>query len=129
VAVTGVSAPRKRSTHDFGKLRVGASGHGAVGVAVGSLIRSQLGATVGIFVWAFFVESTIGGLYNSIDPYLPFTAATTLAGSRLGGGGFGFGGGSSATPLPFLAATALVTGVLLLISTLAATTTVKQDIT
>jgi ABC-2 type transport system permease protein len=100
----------------------------AVGVAVGSLIRSQIGATIGLFVWAFFVESTIGGLYTSIDPYLPFTAATTLAGSRPGGGGFGFGD-SSATPLPFLAATALVTGFLVLTTTLAASTTVQQDVT
>ncbi len=78
---------------------------------------------------AFFVESTLGGLYNSLDPYLPFTAATTLAGSGLGGGGFGFGGGDSSAPLPFLAAAALVTGVVLLISTLAAATTVQHDIT
>jgi hypothetical protein len=99
------------------------------GVAVGSLIRSQIGATIGTFVWAFFVESTIGGLYNQVDPYLPFTTATTLAGSRLGGGGFGFGGGSSSAPLPFLAATALVAGVLLLVSTAAAATTVRHDIT
>jgi len=102
---------------------------GAVGVALGSLIRSQIGATIGTFVWAFFVESTVGGLYDSVDPYLPFTAATTLAGSRLGGGGFGFSGGAAGAPLPFLAAAGLVVGVLLATSILAAATTVQGDVT
>jgi ABC-type transport system involved in multi-copper enzyme maturation permease subunit len=114
---------------DAGGAIVGAALFAAIGVALGSLIRSQIAVIIATFVWAFFIESIIGGLYDSIDPYLPFTAATTLAGSRLGGGGFGFGGGFTGTPLPFLAATALVTGALLLISTVAATTTLRQDVT
>jgi ABC-type transport system involved in multi-copper enzyme maturation permease subunit len=101
----------------------------AVGVAVGSLIRSQIGATIAILIWAFFLEATIGGLYKQLDPYLPFTAATTLAGSRLGGGGFGFGGTNTAAALPFPAAAGLVIGVLLLISTIAALTSIRRDVT
>jgi ABC-2 type transport system permease protein len=101
----------------------------AAGVGLGSLIRSQLATVIGVFVWAFFVESIVGGVLNAIGPYLPFTAATTLAGSRLGGGGFGFGGSSSATPLPFVAAGALVVGVAIVISALATRTTVQRDIT
>lgn len=101
----------------------------AVGVAVGSLIRSQVGAVIATFIWAFFFESIVGGLYNSIDRYLPFTAATTLAGSRIGGGGFGFAGGASGAPLPFLAAAALVLGLLVVLETAAAATTIRRDVT
>jgi ABC-2 type transport system permease protein len=100
----------------------------AVGVALGSLIRAQIGAVIGAFVWAFVVETVVGGLFNSIGPYLPFTAATTLAGSPLGGGGFGFSGSSTATPLRFAVAAALVAGVALLISVVAAKTTLQRDI-
>jgi ABC-2 type transport system permease protein len=100
----------------------------AVGVALGSLIRAQIGAVIGAFAWAFVVEAVVGGLFNSIGPYLPFTAATTLAGSPLGGGGFGFGGSSTATPLPFGVAAALVAGVALLILVAATKTTIRRDI-
>lgn len=101
----------------------------AIGVALGSLVRSQVGAIIATFVWAFFVEAIVGGVFNGIDPYLPFTAATTLAGSGLGGGGFGFAGSVSATALPFLAATALLLLVIGGLSAVAAATTVRQDIT
>ena len=79
---------------------------------------------------ADIVESVVGGLYGSIDPYLPFTAASTLAGSRLGGGAFGFGGaeGSNA-PLPFVAAALLVAGIAIALSAVAAATTVRRDVT
>lgn len=79
-------------------------------------------------MWAFVVEAVVGGLFNLIGPYLPFTVATTLAGSPLGGGGFGFSGSSTATPLRFAVAAALVAGVALLISVVAAKTTLQRDI-
>lgn len=40
---------------------LGAALLGALGVAVGSLIRSQIAVAVGAVVWAFFVESIVGG--------------------------------------------------------------------
>lgn len=101
----------------------------AIGVALGSLVRSQIAAVIAAFVWAFFVESIVGGVFNSLDPYLPFTAATTLAGSRLGGGGFGFGGNPSTTALPFLAASALVVALAAALSAGAAATSINRDIT
>ena len=84
----------------------------ALGVALGSLVRSQLAAIIGIFVWAVLIESLLGGLFPAIRPYLPYTAATTLAGAPLGGAAFGpahelSGGG----PLPFVAAAALIAAV------------------
>jgi ABC-2 type transport system permease protein len=91
----------------------------AVGVGLGSLLRSQLVAIVTVFVWGFVIEQLIGGLFDSTQPYLPYTAATTMAGAILGGG---------TSPLPFAAATALVAGVAALLSAVAAKTTVQRDI-
>lgn len=92
---------------------------GATGVAVGSLIRSQLVASVSLFAFGFVVEEIIGGLYNGAAPYLPFTAATTLAGSYPTGGD---------AALPFAAAAALVAAVGVFVALLASRTTVQQDI-
>jgi ABC-2 type transport system permease protein len=101
----------------------------AVGVGLGSLVRGQLGAVIGLFAWAFFLEPIVGGLFNDIGPYLPFTATTTIAGSRLGGGGFGYAGSSTASALPLIGAVALVTGVAVVLALTAARTTVRRDIT
>jgi ABC-type transport system involved in multi-copper enzyme maturation permease subunit len=109
---------------------LGAALFGAIGAAVGSLIRSQLAGVIGVFVWGLVVESLIGGLFTGVRPYLPYTAATTLAGIKLGGAAFGpahnLGGGG---PLPFAAAAALVAATAAAISFLAAKTTLKHDIT
>ena len=102
---------------------------GAAGAALGSLIRSQLAAVIGVFVWAIIVESVIGGLFTSVRPYLPYTAATTLAGTKLGYAGFGPSRAvSGGTPLPFAAATALLVGLAVLLAVVAARTTVRRDI-
>ncbi|MEW6059415.1 MAG: hypothetical protein AB1551_04620 [Actinomycetota bacterium] len=91
----------------------------AVGVGLGSLIRSQLAAIVTVFLWATLVEQLIGGLFDWIQPYLPFTTAGTMAGAVLGG---------DTSALPFAAAAALVAGVAVVVSGVAARTTVQADI-
>ena len=88
-------------------------------MGVGSLIRSQLAAIITVFAWGTVAEQIIGGLFGSIRPCLPFTAAATMAGSGLGG----------PNPLPFAAAAALVAAVAALLTGVAARTTVRQDIT
>ena len=109
---------------------VGAALLAALGVAVGSLVRSQLAAVIGIFVWAIVIESVIGGLYTSIRPYLPYTAATTLAGARLGGAAFGPAHGlNGGSPLPFAAAAALIAVIGVAIALTASRTTLRRDIT
>lgn len=100
----------------------------AVGVALGTLVRAQLAVVIGTFIWVVFGESILGGVYNQIGPYLPFTAATTLSGAKLGGGGFGFAGSSTATPLPFIAAVALILAIATAMSAIAARTTLRADI-
>jgi ABC-2 type transport system permease protein len=91
----------------------------SIGVGVGSLIRGQLAAIVAVFLWGFVIEQVIGGLFDSTQPYLPFTAAGTLAGLPLGG---------ATSPFPFAAAAALVAAVAVFISGIAARTTVQNDI-
>jgi ABC-2 type transport system permease protein len=110
---------------------LGAALFGAIGVAVGTLLRSQLAGVIGMFVWALVIESLIGGLFTTVRPYLPYTAATTMAGIKLGGAAFGPAHGLAgvAGPLPFAAATALVAATFLAVAALAARTTLRRDIT
>jgi hypothetical protein len=90
------------------------------GVALGTLIRAQIGAIVATFVWGFVIEQAVGGVYSSAQRYLPYTAAASMAGVKLG---------DAATPLPFAAAIALLAAVAVLIGLLAIRTTLKADIT
>jgi ABC-2 type transport system permease protein len=101
----------------------------AIGVAVGSLIRSQLAGVIGLFVWSVIIESLLGGLFHAVWRFLPYTAATTLSGSALGGGAFGPAHGASAgSPLPFAGATGLLIGLATVLGVIAAMTTVRRDI-
>jgi ABC-type transport system involved in multi-copper enzyme maturation permease subunit len=109
---------------------VGAALLAALGVGLGSLVRSQLAGVIGVFVWAIVIESVIGALFTSVRPYLPYTAATSLAGTRPGNAAFGPAHGlTGGGPLPFIAAAAVVAGVAAVIALLAARTTVRRDIT
>ncbi|MGH2871020.1 MAG: ABC transporter permease [Solirubrobacteraceae bacterium] len=110
---------------------LGAALFGAIGVAVGSLIRSQLAGVIGVFVWGLVVESLIGGLFTSVRPYLPYTAATTLGGIKLGNAAFGPAHGLAGTagPLPFPDAATLVAAIAVAIAALASRTTLTRDIT
>jgi len=108
---------------------VGGAMMGSLGAVAGSLVRSQLAGVIGVFVWSIILESLIGGLFTSIRPYLPYTAATSLAGTALGAAGFGPSRGvSGGTPLPFAAATALLIGLTAVLGVIAARTTVRRDI-
>jgi ABC-type transport system involved in multi-copper enzyme maturation permease subunit len=102
----------------------------AIGAALGALIRSQIAVVIGIMLWSIVAESILGGLFNSVQPYLPYTAATTLAGTPLGGAAFGpaHAAATSASPLPFAAATALLAAIAVAIAVVAARTTVRSDV-
>jgi ABC-2 type transport system permease protein len=108
---------------------VGGALMGSLGAVLGSLVRSQLAAVIGVFVWSIILESLIGGLFTSIRLYLPYTAASNLAGTALGAAGFGPSRAvSGGTPLPFAAATALLIGLAVALAFVAARTTVRRDI-
>lgn len=102
----------------------------AIGVALGSLIRSQLAVVIGVFVWTIVIESLLGALFNAAQPYLPYTAATTLAGTQLGGAAFGpaHGASTTATALPFAAAAALLAAVAIVLAAVAGRITVPRDV-
>jgi ABC-2 type transport system permease protein len=103
---------------------------GAIGVVVGSLVRSQLAGVIGVFIWSIILESLLGGLFTAVRPYLPYTAAAALAGTPLGAASFGPGRGATAdAPLPFLAAVGLLAGIAVVFGIAAARTTVRRDIT
>jgi ABC-2 type transport system permease protein len=113
----------------FGHL-VGGALLAAIGVVAGSLVRSQLAVVIGVFVWSIIIESLIGGLFTSIRPYLPYTAATALSGTPLGSASFGPARGvSGSAPLPFAAAAALLIGIAAVVAVIAARTTVRADVT
>jgi ABC-2 type transport system permease protein len=102
----------------------------AVGVGLGALLRSQLAGVIGVFAWTVVIESILGGLFTSIRPYLPYTAASTLSGTPLGGSAFGPAHGlAGGSPLPFAAATALLAGLAIVFCLVAARTTVGRDVT
>jgi ABC-2 type transport system permease protein len=102
----------------------------AIGVALGSLIRSQLAVVIGVFVWTIVIESLLGALFSTAQPYLPYTAANALAGTQLGGAAFGpaHDASTTATALPFAAAVALLAAVALVLALLADRTTVPRDV-
>lgn len=103
---------------------------GALGVVVGALVRSQLAGVIGAFVWSIILESLVGGLFPATRPYLPYSAATALAGTQLGTASFGPGRGATADlPLPFAAAVGLLAALALVLGVVAARTTVRRDIT
>ena len=109
---------------------VGAALLAVLGVVAGSLVRSQLAAVIGVFVWTIIIESLVGGLFASVRPYLPYTAATALAGMPLGSANFGPARGVvGVTPLPFAAAVALLAAIALAGALVAARTTVRRDVT
>lgn len=109
---------------------LGAALLAAIGVAIGSLMRSQVPGIIGVLVWCLVIESILGGGVTAIRPYLPYTVATTLGGAKLGAGAFG--PGYSVTDqhaLPFAVATVALAALAGLLAVLAARTTVRHDIT
>jgi ABC-type transport system involved in multi-copper enzyme maturation permease subunit len=109
---------------------VGAGVFAAVGVGFGALLRSQLAGVIGVFVWCLVIESILGGTLSAVRPYLPYTAASTLGGAKLGAAAFGPGYSvSDQSALPFLAAAALVIAIAAACSAAAARTTLLADIT
>jgi ABC-2 type transport system permease protein len=99
----------------------------AVGVGIGSLLRSQVGAIIAVLAWGLGIEQIVGGLSRSAAAYLPVITAGTLAGAT----------NEAAMPpvpsgldsLPAAASAALLAGLAIAVAVLAASTTVRRDIT
>jgi ABC-2 type transport system permease protein len=109
---------------------LGAALLGILGVAIGSLIRAQIPGVVGVLVWCLVIESILGGTVTAMRPYLPYTLATTLGGTKLGAGAFGPGYSvSEQHALGFVLGAALLAALCGLLALVAARTTVRHDIT
>ena len=68
--------------------------------------------------------------FTATRPYLPYTAATSLAGDALGGGAFGpVHDTSGGTPLPFAATVALLAAMAITLALVSARTSVRRDVT
>jgi hypothetical protein len=70
---------------------------GTLGVAIGALVVSQIGALVGTLIWLLIAEPLVGALLRLIDvggvvPYLPGSASEAVSGST-GEEMLGFWGG------------------------------------
>jgi hypothetical protein len=58
---------------------------GAVGVAIGAVVRSQVSALVGLVVWLLFVENLLVGDIAGVGAFgrlLPGAAARAISGQR-----------------------------------------------
>jgi ABC-2 type transport system permease protein len=53
---------------------------GAIGVALGALIRNQVGAIIGLLAWGFVVENLLFGLVPSVGRFGPVHAGDALIG-------------------------------------------------
>jgi ABC-2 type transport system permease protein len=131
VALKGdpVALPASTMVAHVAGATLGAAVLAAAGVGVGSLVRGQLGAVIGTFAWVLVVEMVIGGVFRSVQPYLPYTAATTLAGAKLGQALLVVRVAPGPQPLPFAAAAGLLLAVAAVLAAVAALTSVPRDIT
>lgn len=68
--------------------------YGAIGVAVGSMIRTPPAAIVAVVVWLFIAETALAGLLVDIGRWLPGTAASSLGNAALDGALSQVGGGA-----------------------------------
>lgn len=77
-------------------LLAAASIWGALGVGIGAVVRSQVGALVGTLVYFLIAEPLLGSITDRVSPYLPGAALGALADgsddlSRWGGAGVSIG--------------------------------------
>ncbi|HVA84892.1 MAG TPA: hypothetical protein VNF73_01105 [Candidatus Saccharimonadales bacterium] len=97
ISTAGISdgAMIGRLPADLAKLWLGLAVDGALGYAIATLARSQLGG-IGAGI-AIYFGSQFGGLFlPDVVKYLPFSAASAMLGSDLAGGG---GNGPGFSPL------------------------------
>ena len=81
----------------------------AAGTAVGSLVRQQVVAVVGVVAWGIVIEEILAGLFPAEARYLPYTAAIAMGGRA----------GQRSTVLPMWGAAALLAGLAVVIAMIA----------
>jgi ABC-2 type transport system permease protein len=106
---------------------VGSALLAATGVGAGSLIRHQVGATIAVVAWALVIELVVGATLTTVGRFLPYTAASMMAGDTNGGGMPQIPHGVTALPYP--AAIAVLIAIAVAVAATAASTTVHRDVT
>ncbi len=66
--------------------------YAVLGVGLGALAKSQLGAVIGALVWLFLIENLLGGFFSWLEKWLPGGTLYGLTLEGTGGTGFGPGG-------------------------------------
>jgi hypothetical protein len=64
---------------------VAASLWGIIGLGVGALVRNQIPAIVGIFVWVLFVENLLDGGFPAVGKFAPAALGRAIAGATSDG--------------------------------------------
>lgn len=126
VSTTGVgdTATIDRLPSDLARVLLGLVAEGALGYAIATLARSQLGG-IGAGI-AIYFGSEFGGLFiPDIVKYSPFSAASAMLGSDVAGGN---GPGAGTTPLDTTTAVLVVAAWLVAALVVAAVFTERADI-
>jgi hypothetical protein len=73
---------------DYARLIAGGAAAGAlwavIGVSVGAVVRNQVAAIIGIFVWLQIVENILADSASAVSRYLPGALGEALAAQRSG---------------------------------------------
>jgi ABC-2 type transport system permease protein len=81
-AIRGI--PVAITAGDFAQMLAGGAAAAAlwaaIGTGVGAIVRSQVGAVVGLCVWLLLIETVLVGEFPSIGKYTPGASAGALAG-------------------------------------------------
>ncbi|HEX7526075.1 MAG TPA: ABC transporter permease subunit, partial [Gaiellaceae bacterium] len=85
----GRGVPIRLYGGDYAQLLLGGAAAAAIwaaiGVGVGAVLRNQVAATLGLFVWLLFVESLLLGQVPGAGRLLPGAAAAAIAGATFSG--------------------------------------------
>jgi ABC-2 type transport system permease protein len=103
---------------DLGGLLVGSAFWGALGVAVGTLLRNQVVAVIVALVWFLVVENLVVALLPDIGRWLPDAALQAM-----------LGGSDLDDPLPRLLGGAVALGYVLGIAAAGYAVTLRRDVT
>jgi hypothetical protein len=81
-AIRGI--PVALTAGDFAQMLAGGAAAAAlwaaIGTGIGAIVRSQVGAVVGLCVWLLLIETVLAGEVPSIGKYTPGASAGALAG-------------------------------------------------
>jgi len=80
--------PSQLNSGDYAQLIAGGALASAlwavIGLGIGSVVRNQVGAIVGIFIWLQIVENLLIDSVPDVSRYMPGSLAQAIAGSQIG---------------------------------------------